>query len=116
MKKTPDVLIHLGDVYYAGTADEFRTNFLDPINAAAPNIPVYTVSGNHDMYAGGDPFYWVLSQLNVTPALKPYRQEASYFCLRSVNWKILAMDTGLDDCDPFTVTSNVMFLDPKEAV
>ena len=115
MKKTPDVLIHVGDVYYAGTADAFRNNFLDLINAAAPNIPVYTLSGNHDMYAGGDPFYWVLTQLNATPALKPYQQEASYFCLRSANWQILAMDTGLHDCDPCTVTTNVTFLDPKEA-
>jgi hypothetical protein len=115
MKKTPDVLIHLGDVYYAGTDDAFSGNLLDPINAAAPNIPVYTVSGNHDMYAGGDPFYWVLTQLNATPELKPYQQKASYFCLRSANWQILAMDTGLHDCDPFTVTSNVTFLDPQEA-
>ena len=52
MKKSPDVLIHLGDVYYAGTADENRGNFLNLINAAAPNIPVYTMSGNHDMYSG----------------------------------------------------------------
>lgn len=115
MKKNPDVLLHLGDVYYAGTADEFRGNFLDPISASAPNIPVYTISGNHDMYAGGDPFYWVLSQFNATPALQPYRQKASYFCLRSANWQILGMDTGLHDCDPFTVTTNVTFLDAKEA-
>ena len=115
MKKNPDVLIHLGDVYYAGTADEFRSNFLDPINAIAPNIPVYTLSGNHDMYAGGDPFYWVLTQLNATSALKPYQQKASYFCLQSENWQILGMDTGLHDCDPYTVTTNITFLDPKEA-
>jgi len=115
MKKSPDVLIHLGDVYYAGMADEFRGNFLDPINAVAPNIPVYNLSGNHDMYAGGDPFYWVLAQLNTTPALKPYQQKASYFCLRSANWQILGMDTGLHDCDPITVATNVTFLDAQEA-
>jgi hypothetical protein len=114
MKKNPDVLLHLGDVYYAGTDDEFRSNFLDPINAIAPNIPVYTLSGNHDMYSGGAPFYWVLSQLNATPALQPYRQKASYFCLRSANWQILGMDTGFHDCDPFSVTTNVTFLDPQE--
>jgi hypothetical protein len=115
MKKNPDVLLHLGDVYYAGTDDEFRGNFLDPINAVAPNIPVYTLSGNHDMYAGGAPFYWVLTQLNATPALQPFKQEASYFCLRSANWQILGMDTGYHDWDPVTVTTNVTFLDPKEA-
>jgi Calcineurin-like phosphoesterase len=115
MKKNPDVLIHLGDIYYAGTADEDRQNFLNLIDAAVPNIPIYTLSGNHDMYSGGDPYYWLLTQLNVTPALQPYQQRASYFCLRSANWQILAMDTGLHDCDPFTVTGNVTFLDPQEA-
>jgi hypothetical protein len=115
MKKNPDMLIHLGDVYYAGTADAFRNNFLDVINAGAPNIPVYTLSGNHDMYGGGAPFYWVLTQLNATPALKPYQQKASYFCLRSANWQILAMDTGYHDWDPVTVTTNITYLDAKEA-
>jgi len=115
MKKSPDVLIHLGDVYYAGTADEDRSNFLNLINSAAPNIPVYTMSGNHDMYSGGAPYYWLLGQLNTTPALQPFQQKASYFCLRSANWQILAMDTGLHDCNPFTVDSNITFLDPQEA-
>jgi hypothetical protein len=115
MKKTPDVLIHLGDIYYAGTAEENRANFLNLIKATAPNIPVYTLSGNHDMYAGGKPYYWLLSQLNTAPALQPYAQKASYFCLRSANWQILAMDTGLHDTSPLNVASNVTFLDPKEA-
>ena len=115
MKKSPDVLIHLGDIYYAGMADEVRSNFLNLINAAAPNIPVFNLSGNHDMYSGGAPFYWLLGQLNATPALQQYQQEASYFCLRSANWQILAMDTGLHDNDPVTVDTNVTFLDPKEA-
>jgi hypothetical protein len=116
MKKSPDVLIHLGDIYYAGTADENRQNFLNLISAAAPNTPVYTLSGNHDMYSGGGPYYWLLTQLNTTPALQPFRQQASYFCLRSANWQIIAMDTGLHDCNPFTVTANVTFLDPQEAI
>lgn len=115
MAKNPDVLIHLGDIYYAGTVDEDRDNFLSLVNSAAPNIPVYTLAGNHDMYSGGGVYYGLLAQLNVAPALQPFQQKASYFCLRSANWQILGMDTGLHDCDPFTVTSNVTFLDPQEA-
>ena len=115
MAKNPNVLIHLGDIYYAGMADEVRSNFLNLVTAAAPNIPVFNLSGNHDMYSGGEPFYWLLGQLNATPALQQYQQKASYFCLRSANWQILAMDTGLHDCDPATVETNVTFLDPKEA-
>jgi hypothetical protein len=114
MKKNPDLLIHLGDIYYAGTADDDRDHFLQVIKQAAPNIPVYTLSGNHDMYSGGDPFYWLIEQLNQGPGLQQFSQPASYFCLRSDNWQLLAMDTGLHDCDPFTVQTNLTFLDPKE--
>lgn len=114
MKKAPDVLIHLGDIYYAGMADEVRDNFLALINAGAPNIPVYTLSGNHDMYSGGAPYYSLLGQLNAT-ALAPYRQQASYFCLRNASWQILAMDTGLHDNNPATVETNVTYLEQAEA-
>lgn len=114
MKKQPDVLIHLGDIYYAGMPDEVRTNFLEIVTQAAPAIPVYTMSGNHDMYSGGDPFYWLIGQLNSAANLQQYKQKASYFCLRSANWQILAMDTGLHDCDPGTVNSNVTFLELQE--
>lgn len=115
MKKSPDVLIHLGDIYYAGMSDEVRDNFLTIINSAAPSIPVYTLSGNHDMYSGGAPYYWLLSQLNAAPSLRPYRQQASYFCLRNAYWQILAMDTGLHDNDPLTVTTNLTYLEDSEA-
>jgi 3',5'-cyclic AMP phosphodiesterase CpdA len=47
MQLEPDLIVHLGDIYYAGTIDECRTNFLVPIQAAREkygrNIP-----GNHD--------------------------------------------------------------------
>jgi hypothetical protein len=115
MKKAPDVLIHLGDIYYAGMSDEVRDNFLTIIDLVAPSIPIYTLSGNHDMYSGGAPYYWLLTQLNTAPSLRPYRQQASYFCLRNANWQILAMDTGLHDCDPFTVTTNLTYLEQSEA-
>lgn len=115
IQHSPDVLIHLGDIYYAGTDLEDHDHFLGLLNAAALDIPVYTLSGNHDMYCGGAPYYRLIARLNAAPTLQPYRQEASYFCLRSANWQILAMDTGLNDCDPFSVTTNVTYLDPQEA-
>jgi hypothetical protein len=116
MKHAPHALIHLGDIYYAGMPDEVRTNFLDIVNATAPDIPTFTMSGNHDMYSGGDAFYWLLGQLNSTPGLQVYKQKASYFCLRSANWQILAMDTGFHDNDPRTVDTNVTYLEPQEAL
>lgn len=67
------------------------------------------------MYSGGAPYYWLLTQLNAAAALRPYRQTASYFCLRNANWQILAMDTGLHDCDPATVATNLTYLEDQEA-
>jgi hypothetical protein len=105
MNRKPDVLVHLGDIYYSGTEDEVRDNFLSLIQTQVKGIPVYTLSGNHDMYSGGRPYYRQLG---------PLGQPASYFCLRSASWQLLAMDTGLHDCDPFTVDTNVTFLEPTE--
>jgi len=105
MSHAPDVLIHLGDIYYAGTEEEVRENFLDVMRKHAGNTQVYTLSGNHDMYSGGRGYYWLLKQL---------KQPASYFCLRNDYWQFLAMDTGLHDNNPFSVSSNLTYLDPGE--
>jgi len=115
----PDVLIHLGDVYYSGTEREYAENFRKPLAAALAarrlDIPVYLLCGNHDMYAGGGGFYASIDQLNAGPA----RQRASWFCLRSPDetWQLLAMDTGLHDRDPFDDLSGrpvQTFLEPAE--
>lgn len=115
MKKRPDMLIHLGDIYYSGLSWEDTDNFLSLIQSLAPNIPVYTLSGNHDRYSGGSFYYQLLGELNKSPSLSAYQQQASYFCLRNKNWQIIAMDTGLHDCDPFTVTTNITYLEDSEA-
>ena len=113
----PDVLIHLGDIYYSGTPRETHARFLDLCNSVLRRkrpVPVYTLSGNHDMYSGGAGYYGLLPLLNDSPA---WAQPASFFCLRttSASWQLVAMDTGLHDHDPFTVTSDVTYLEPTEA-
>jgi predicted phosphodiesterase len=103
---TPDVLIHLGDIYYSGTAGEVQQRFLAACQTTPGlNIPIFTLAGNHDMYSGGAGYYWLLDQLN---------QPASYFCLRNADWQVLAMDTGLNDSDPGTILSNLTTLDDQE--
>lgn len=118
-----DVLLHLGDIYYSGTATECQKYFLDMIDeifagpgGAGRTVPVYTLTGNHDMYDGGEGYYGLLPQLNPAPAFPAEAaQRASYFSLRSPGkWQLLCMDTGYHDHDPFTVSTNVTFLDPKE--
>jgi len=96
----PDAIIHLGDIYFAGTDLECRRKFLEPMRRHARKghdgepIPVFNMPGNHDYYSGGGGFHRLLDQLNEGDKAQP----ASYFCLRSEDdrWQFLAMDTGFD--------------------
>jgi predicted phosphodiesterase len=98
----PDIVIHLGDIYYSGTMNEARDNFLDVCQVVlGSSVPVYTLCGNHDMYSGGNPYYWLVDRLG---------QGASYFCLRNSSWQFLAMDTGNNDNDPLSVATNMTSL------
>ncbi len=112
----PDVLIHLGDIYYSGTPSECQDNFKNVIDRVfgrpANPMPVFTLSGNHDMYSGGEGYYGLLPTLNA-PEI---RQPASFFCLRSTDnkWQFAAMDTGLHDNDPFNVDTVLTFLETDE--
>src|SRR6185312_1595561 len=117
----PDILIHLGDIYYAGTPDECEANFRTIIDrvfqrtGADTDIPVFNMPGNHDMYCGGEGFYGLLEKLN-PPAM---RQPASFFCLRDnaqQRWQFVAMDTGLHDYNPLSVTDTVTYLEQPEEV
>ncbi|MDE3179446.1 MAG: metallophosphoesterase [Acidobacteriota bacterium] len=107
--KNPDVVFHLGDVYYSGTEFEDSNYFYNPwtqiLNLASRPIPTFTLSGNHDMYCGGVPYYNLIDKLG---------QPASYFCLRNDNWQFLAMDTGLHDANPSSAGQGATFLEDSE--
>lgn len=112
--KNPDVVIHLGDVYYAGTRKEYavvRKQCQDVLRTGAGGPPVFTLAGNHDLYSGGDAYYEAIDALG---------QEASYFCLRNANWQFVAMDTGLKNSAvalgwPVAPEPAPNGLDPREA-
>lgn len=117
--RNPDVVIHLGDVYYSGTQNEVQ-NYFYAIWQKVLGIPkvgwgskltdfktkpaTFHLTGNHDMYAGGQPYYTVIDMLG---------QPASYFCLRNDKWQFVAMDTGLHDSDP-TKEGDPTFLEDTE--
>lgn len=115
-QQNPDIVIHLGDIYYSGTDTECDTYFLqivnDVLDRGRSKIPVFTLAGNHDMYSGGSGFYPLLGKLNDTPQ----RQPASFFCLRATDasWQFLGMDTGLHDHDPFHVSDVLTYLEKDE--
>src|SRR5271155_4907939 len=76
--KNPDVIVHLGDIYYSGTQYEadnyflklFQTVFGRQDFAANTRPRIFTMAGNHDMYSGGQGYYWLLDQIH---------QSASFF-------------------------------------
>jgi hypothetical protein len=111
MNKNPDVVMHLGDIYYAGTQFEVTNYFLQPwqqilnLGAKCDRIPTFTLAGNHDMYSGGAPYYDLLKTLG---------QPASYFCLRNDNWQFVALDTGFNDHNPSGGGAGATFLQAPE--
>jgi 3',5'-cyclic AMP phosphodiesterase CpdA len=116
---SPDVVIHLGDVYYSGTQSEVQ-NYFYAIWQSVLGIPkvnwgekltdlkskpaTFHLPGNHDMYSGGGPYYTVIDMLG---------QPSSYFCLRNSNWQFIAMDTSLHDSNPVTV-QDATWVDDQE--
>jgi len=110
----PDIVIHLGDIYYSGTPEECDVNFKRIVDTVLERntrqVAVYTLAGNHDMYSGGAGYYNLLATLNAGPAKQP----ASFFCLRNDHWQLLAMDTGLHDYIPVLGNDMLTFLEPDE--
>lgn len=114
--EVPDVVIHLGDIYYSGTPSECERNFAEPVrrvlrsNGRHPQV--YTLSGNHDMYCGGLGYYDLIKKLN----RPPHTQPASFFSLRTADarWQFLGLDTGLHDYSPLHVADAVTFLEEDE--
>ncbi|HEX4577728.1 MAG TPA: metallophosphoesterase [Edaphobacter sp.] len=98
----PDILLHLGDVYYSGTQSEATDNFIAICRQIlGSSIPLYSLCGNHDMYSGGDGYYWLIDHIG---------QQSSYFSLQNDHWQFLAMDTGHNDHDPLTIATNMTSL------
>ncbi len=95
----PDAILHVGDVYYSGTEQEFETYFLGLLNAAftaaGHRPPVYTLPGNHEYFCGAFPYFRCLDEGRLVNR-PDQQQQASYFRLTSEDdgWQILGMDTG----------------------
>jgi hypothetical protein len=110
MQQKPDLIIHVGDIYYSGTHDECVTNFLDRISDARAKygrqIPVYNLPGNHDYYSGGQGFYNILPQLNLGVANSQVQQNSFSACKTirgsSKEW---IPDTTITICSRWPMTS-----------
>jgi hypothetical protein len=89
-------VVHLGDIYYAGTRTEARTRFLDhwPVTVGE-NHPSWCLNGNHDMYSAGQG----LTQVVLTdPRFSAQRTTrgaiTSEFLLTNRHWSLIGLDTS----------------------
>lgn len=87
-KKPFNFVIHLGDIYFAGSDGQVSKNFLAPFNQIGP--PVLTLCGNHDLYCGAGPFKRLIRIL---------RQPGRYFAIEGKYWRVLCLDTSLAAAD-----------------
>jgi hypothetical protein len=80
-------LIHLGDIYFSGGADEVLKNFIAPFSPLRHSgIRQFTLCGNHDLYYGAEGYRSALEVLN---------QPGRYFLLETPHWRIACLDTSL---------------------
>ena len=85
-----DLLLHLGDIYYSGTAEEVKERFLKvwPTDAGRVNR---AVNANHEMYSGGFAYFDLI--------LPRFKQKASYFAMQNTHWLLVGLDTAYIDHD-----------------
>jgi hypothetical protein len=99
LKFQPDAILHLGDVYYAGTEFETKHRLVglvrSVLHSERARVPFFTVPGNHEYFTGAASYLRALDshELICEP---DQRQTASYFCLRTADlgWQFLGLDTG----------------------
>lgn len=85
-----DVILHLGDIYYAGNDEECRARFLDYWPNVAGSMS-RALNANHEMYSGGEGYF-----KQVLPALE---QLSSLFALQNDHFLLVGLDTGYDEHD-----------------
>jgi 3',5'-cyclic AMP phosphodiesterase CpdA len=96
-------VIHLGDVYYSGTDEEYRRNVLAPgfwpvsVEQAREGVSSWSLNGNHDMYGGGFGYFGtLLADERFARQHSPDGKPTSFFRLTSPSWDFVALDTSWD--------------------
>jgi len=89
-ERQPDYVIHLGDIYYAGTKAEcegvLRMWPLCDADGAPIKDRSFALNGNHEMFSGARNYFDTI--------LSAFNQRASYFKLKTEYWQLLGLDTA----------------------
>ena len=106
----PDYIIHLGDVYYAGSPSEEQNNLLGLWPPAYAGRS-FTLNSNHEMYNGALGYY---SALNSTPKIFSLQKGTSYFALQYGNpqqtggpWTVIGLDSGYWSSSPMVMNGSI---------
>lgn len=110
LKTKPDYIIHLGDVYYAGSQAEEQSNLLGMWPAAYAGKS-FTLNSNHEMYSGALGYY---SALNSAQKIFSLQKGTSYFALQYGNpkqtggpWTIIGLDSGYWSSSPMVMDGSI---------
>src|SRR6266481_3042642 len=85
------MILHLGDTYYAGSKSEVEERL---IGSTWPLMPAHvcvsrSLNGNHEMYSGGEPYFNALKNF--------FHQSASCFAVQNSKWLLIALDSAYVD-------------------
>jgi hypothetical protein len=101
-KLNPDITIHLGDVYYAGTGDQEQHLLVNLWPRAL--LGSFALNSNHEMYSGSKPYFDAIGQA-------PFAQQqgCSYFALENDNWIIVGLDSAYFSCEGELYMNGLLF-------
>jgi hypothetical protein len=85
----PEITIHLGDVYYAGTSDQEQHLLVNIWPEGS--LGSLALSSNHEMYSGAKPYFDAITDPNGPFAIQ---KGCSYFALENTNWVIVGLDSA----------------------
>ncbi|WP_062262520.1 metallophosphoesterase family protein [Endozoicomonas arenosclerae] len=87
----PDIVIHLGDVYFSGSKSEFAEHFLEflpePDREGRPDF--FSLNANHEMDGAGIGYFNVLKH-----PLFERQKQSSHFVLEVNGWTLLGLDSA----------------------
>lgn len=84
------VVLHLGDTYYSGDADEVDEGLILPWPRVAGAVH-RALNGNHEMYTGGEAYFEAVG--------REFGQKSTYFALQNDHWILAGLDTAYSDHD-----------------
>lgn len=94
-KLNPDITVHLGDTYYAGSEEQVTKKLLADFPSGS--IASFTMNGNHEMFDGANGYF----KTALTHPVFIKQQHTSYFAILYNDWVITGLDTAYFDQSTF---------------